>query len=337
MAETRSLQDRMLGALWGAIVGDALGVPVEFSSRAERKRDPVTDMRGFGTHHQPPGTWSDDSSLILCTVDSLINHEFDTHDMGQRFVRWYREGLWTPWGKVFDIGGTTRCAIGRLEKGVDPELAGDDDENSNGNGSLMRILPIALRFASSDRGHSSRPGASGGVSPQSLPSDQLLDRAHRVSSLTHRHPRSQIACGFYCLMAAALLKGATPVDAYRTAVDIGLKMYAAPPFLREMAPFRKFVSGKIHELLESDIQSSGYVVDTLEASVWCLLTSSSYEEAVLKAVNLGEDTDTTGCVAGGLAGIGYGVSAIPQAWLSQIACAQDLQAVLDKFMARISG
>jgi len=101
-----SLRDRLLGGLWGAVVGGALGVPVEFRSREERKRDPVTDMRGYGTHHQPPGTWSDDSSLVLCTVDSLVNHELDLHDMGQRFVRWYREGYWTPWGKVFDIGGT---------------------------------------------------------------------------------------------------------------------------------------------------------------------------------------------------------------------------------------
>jgi hypothetical protein len=132
--------------------------------------------------------------------------------MGQHFVRWYREGLWTPWGKVFDIGGATRDAISRIEKGVNPELAGGNDEASNGNGSLMRILPIALRFAD-------------------LPSDQLLDRVHRVSTLTHRHVRSQIACGFYCLMVAALLKGAGPFDAYQIAVDTGLKIYTAPNVL----------------------------------------------------------------------------------------------------------
>jgi ADP-ribosyl-[dinitrogen reductase] hydrolase len=313
MDRETSVSDRLLGGLWGAVVGDASGVSVEFTSREERRRDPVTDMRGYGTHHQPAGTWSDDSSLLLCTVDSLVNREFDLRDMGRRFVRWYREGYWTPWGKVFDIGGTTRRAIGRLEKGVDPELAGDDDENSNGNGSLMRILPVALRFAG-------------------LPADQLIDRVRRVSALTHRHPRSQIACGFYCLMVASLLKGSTPLEACRKAVDFGLKAYAKPPYLAEMGSFIKFVSARIHELPESDIGSSGYVVDTLEASVWCLINSSSFEEAVLRAVNLGEDTDTTGCVTGGLAGCYYGVSAIREDWIRGLAEEESLQVLFNNFV-----
>jgi ADP-ribosyl-[dinitrogen reductase] hydrolase len=300
-----SARDRLLGGLWGAVVGDALGVPVEFTSREERTKDPVTDMRGYGTHHQPPGTWSDDSSLLLCTVDSLVHHDFDLLDMGQRFVRWYREGYWTPWGKLFDTGGTTRRAIGRLEKGIDPEIAGDDDENNNGNGSLMRILPVALRFAD-------------------LPPGELLNYVNRVSSLTHRHPRSLIACGFYCLMVTELLKGSAPLEAYQNCIEVGLKAYAKPPYLPEMAPFVKFVSARIHELPESGIGSSGYVVDTLEASVWCFLNSSSYEEAVLMAVNLGEDTDTTGCVAGGLAGCYYGVETIPKEWVHQIAIKRDI-------------
>ncbi len=307
-----SFRERIQGGLWGAIVGDALGVPVEFTSREERKRDPVTDMRAYGTHHQPAGTWSDDSSLLLCTVESLL-HGFDLHDMGQRFVRWYREGYWTPWGEVFDIGGTTRRAISRLEQGIEPEMAGDSDENSNGNGSLMRIIPIALRFADS-------------------PPEELLSYAHRVSSLTHRHPRSLIACGFYCLMVAELLKGSEPLDAYRRAVEIGLKTYAKPHYVHETAHFLKFLSGRIHELSEPDIGSSGYVVDTLEASTWCLLTSSSFEEAVLKAVNLGGDTDTTGCVTGGLAGCYYGVESIPTKWQEQIARKAEIEAVFERFL-----
>lgn len=312
MNQEVSRSERILGGLWGAVVGDALGVPVEFRSRDDRKRDPVAGMRGYGTHYQPPGTWSDDSSLLLCTVDSLINHEFNLHDMGQRFVRWYREGYWTPWGQVFDIGGTTQKAISRLERGVNPEMAGDSDENSNGNGSLMRILPIALRFAD-------------------VPAAQLLDYAHRASSLTHRHPRSQIACGFYCLMVAALLKGSSPLEAYTASVDTGLKVYARQPYLSEMAPFRKFVSGRIYESDESDIGSGGYVVDTLEASVWCFLNSSSFEEAVLKAINLGGDTDTTGCVVGGLAGTHYGVQAVPNTWLEMMARKSDIETLFGEF------
>lgn len=316
MTPKKVYTNRILGGLWGAVVGDALGVPVEFSSREGRKGNPVTGMRGYGTHSQPPGTWSDDSSLLLCTIDSLVNHEFDLHDMGQRFVRWYREGYWTPWGQVFDIGGTTRRAIVRLEQGVAPEMAGDSDENSNGNGSLMRILPIALRFAD-------------------VPAARLLDYAHRASSRTHRHPCSQIACGFYCLMVVALLKGSSPLEAYTTSVETCLKFYACQPYLSKMAPFRKFTSGRIHEVAESDIGSGGHVVDTLEASTWCLLNSSSFEETVLKAVNLGGDTDTTGCVTGGLAGVYYGISAIPEEWMHLVAKGDDLGRLLETFVAKI--
>lgn len=137
-------KDRVLGALWGAVTGDALGVPVEFEERAEVRSHSVLDMRGHGTHDQPPGTWSDDSSLLLCTVDSLSRHEFDTEDLGKRFVSWYHEGLWTPWNRVFDVGVTTSQALARIASGVRAEIAGSDNQYSNGNGSLMRILPVAL-------------------------------------------------------------------------------------------------------------------------------------------------------------------------------------------------
>jgi len=312
-----SFRERVLGALWGAVVGDALGVPVEFTSREERKKDPVTDMRGFGTHRQPAGTWSDDSSLTLCTVESLLNG-FDLKDVGQRFVRWYREGYWTPWGKVFDIGGTTRSAIIRLSRGADPEVAGDNDENCNGNGSLMRILPIALRFADSSV-------------------EQLLYYAHQASSLTHRHYRSQMACYFYCLMAASLLKGSAPLGAYRCAVETGAKTYARHPYSQELRHFDRLLSGSIHQLAEPQINSGFYVIETLEASLWCLINSSSFEEAVLKAVNLGGDTDTTGCVTGGLAGIYHGVGSISKAWMDQVAKAKEIEVLFDEFSNEAAG
>jgi len=137
----------MLGGLWGAVVGDALGVPVEFRSREELRQDPVQDMRGYGTYNQPAGTWSDDSSLLLCTAESLLDG-FDTRHLASLFVRWLHQAHWTPWEEVFDVGGTTHRAINNLSKGAEPEEAGLTDENSNGNGSLMRILPIALHYFS---------------------------------------------------------------------------------------------------------------------------------------------------------------------------------------------
>jgi len=139
-------RERSFGGLWGAVVGDALGVPIEFKSWAAIAQVPVTEMRGYGTHQQPPGTWSDDSSLLLCTAESLLNG-FDLQDLGRRFVRWLDERYWTPWGQVFDVGITTREAIRRIAQGGAPEQAGSSSEQSNGNGSLMRILPVALRYA----------------------------------------------------------------------------------------------------------------------------------------------------------------------------------------------
>jgi len=144
---TLSVRERILGGLWGSLVGDALGVPVEFKDRATVLADPVKDMRGFGSHNQPPGTWSDDGALALCTVDSLLHTEFDTQDMGMRFVRWMNEEYWTATGVVFDVGGATADALMQIASGTPAERAGGCDEYSNGNGSLMRILPVALRFA----------------------------------------------------------------------------------------------------------------------------------------------------------------------------------------------
>ncbi len=302
---------RIFGGLWGAVVGDALGLPVEFESRSARKADPVTDMRGYGTFHQPKGTWSDDSSLLLCTAESLLAG-FDLRDMGSRFVRWYREGYRTPWGQAFDVGNTTQRAVRRLERGVDPETAGDSEEAHNGNGSLMRILPVALRFAH--------------LSP-----DELIGCAHRVSALTHRHAWSRMACGFFCLTVRALLSGAPPKEAYAASVREGLRTYAKPPYFSDLQPFLTYVSGKIDELTEDRIGSGGFVVETLEASLWCLLTTSSFAEAVLKAVNLGEDTDTTGCVTGALAGVCYGLDAIPGEWVEVIPRREEIGELFTRF------
>jgi ADP-ribosyl-[dinitrogen reductase] hydrolase len=308
-------EERILGGLWGAVVGDALGVPVEFRSREERRRDPVTQIQGHGTFNQPPGTWSDDSSLILCTVESLLGG-FNTADVAEGFRKWYNEAHWTPHGKVFDVGLSTKSAITRMNRGIEPELAGDSDERSNGNGSLMRIIPAALYFAHS-------------------PAGDLLRNVHRLSSLTHRHVRSHMACGFYCLIAVALLSGADCTQAYRSGVDKFLTNYNKPPYLKELPHFGRVFSGSISELSGRDIRSSGYVVDTLEAGVWSLLTTSSFSDAVLRAVNLGGDTDTTGCVTGGLAGIHYGLQAIPEGWLRQLARRDDLEKLFTLFAASV--
>lgn len=315
MNMTMEVKDRMLGGLWGAVVGDALGVPVEFKPREEVRMDPVTGMRGYGTYKQPPGTWSDDSSLLLCTVESLVNG-FDIDDMAGLFVRFKDEGYWTPHGKMFDIGAATSAALIRFERGTKAIDAGGDGENENGNGSLMRVLPVALRFFDASV-------------------EELMTRAHECSSITHRHPRSLLACGFFCLMASSLLKGFQPERACGDAVEITLRHYDRGPWKEEFPHFGRVLDGKIALLGEDEINSSGYVVDTLEAAVWCVLTTASFSDAVLKAVNLGGDADTTGCVTGGLAGIACGAGSIPGEWLSELARRDDIEALAGRFIGSL--
>jgi ADP-ribosylglycohydrolase len=306
-------KDQIHGALWGAVVGDALGVPVEFQSRQSLRTNPVTGMRGFGTHGQPAGTWSDDSSLLLCTVDSLVScRGFNPADLGQRFVRWESFGYWTPHGDVFDVGMATFQAISHLAHGMSPEEAGGTDEYSNGNGSLMRILPMAIWFRES-------------------PDEELAVYARRASSLTHRHARSQMACALYCLMIKKLLDGASAEEAFEDARKSFGRIYASVPFAQERSHFQFLETGRLSNATEMEINSSGYVMHTLTAGIWCLLTSKSFEETVLKAVNLGGDTDTTGCVAGGLAGACYGAESIPEIWKATVAREQALAALFTQF------
>ena len=310
-------QSRILGGLWGVAVGDALGVPVEFCSRESLDRNPITDLRGYGTHNQPPGTWSDDTSLTLCTLDTLLHAGEDYPALGQSFVQWLEAAVWTPRGRVFDVGNTTATAIRRLARGVPPLEAGRDDEPSNGNGSLMRILPVAFWFAG-------RRTA------------DAIEAAHRFSALTHRHARSQLGCAIFCLIAQRLLGGVDAASAIDKAWHDASAHYGTAPFASELLAYSRIVpAGNLQKLKVREIRASGYVVDALEASLWCLLNSKSFDEAVLRAVNLGDDTDTTGAITGALAGIRYGLEAIPEDWRAKLARFNDLDTLFNAFVARV--
>jgi ADP-ribosylglycohydrolase len=292
--------------LFGVAVGDALGVPVEFQSRESLRQNPVLEMRGFGSHHQPVGTWSDDSSLTFCLAEALTK-EFSLQTIADNFVLWLSKDYWTPRGHVFDIGMATRQAILRLHKGERPDLAGGFDISSNGNGSLMRILPLVLHIQ-----------------------DKTLEERYHltklVSSITHGHIRSVIACFYYLEFARLLIKGVNKWDSYiqlKSVIPVYLRQLEINP--EEIKLFDRLLREDIFLLPEEEIYSSGYVLHTLEASVWSLLTTSHYKEAVLKAVNLGEDTDTTGAVTGGLAGLAYGHETIPKNWIDQLARKEDIK------------
>lgn len=303
------MRSRILGGLRGSLVGDALGVPVEFKKRSEILTNPVTGMREYGTHNQPRGTWSDDGALILCTAESLLHAEFDLQDLGERFVRWMSQASWTATGKVFDIGMTTADSLIRIARGTVAESAGSGDEYSNGNGSLMRILPVALRFANA-------------------PVTTFAERIERASAITHAHARSKMACVLFGLVVRKLLFGSKPQTALDSARDEFAILYEASA---EFRSFRGCLLDDFRTLREDDISSSGYVLHTLHASLWCLVTAGNFRDCVLRAVNLGYDTDTTGCVAGGLAGVAYGADAIPLEWNNQLAKHPDLDRLLTAF------
>ena len=310
----------------GSAIGDALGVPVEFMSRKELALNPVEDMQGGGTHGQPPGTWSDDTSMTLCLLESLGRlQSVDYDDIMNNFVCWMKKGEFTATNTVFDIGISTRYALmayepdSKLIPRTEPLLCGGAKEQDNGNGSLMRIAPMALYLYRQNGNNLSW-------------SD--MEVVHNVSKLTHAHPRSQMACGIYVLIAAELLAGNSLGNAIKAGTCKAYKLYGQRhEFSDEISTYsRLWDIDRFAKLQKHEIKSSGYVVDTLEAVLWCLLNTTSYPEAVLTAVNLGEDTDTIGAIVGGLAGVTYGYENIPAYWKETLLKTDLIEGLCEKFV-----
>lgn len=302
-------------AMFGLVVGDALGVPVEFKPRAYLKLNPVVDMMGYGTHHQPAGTWSDDSSLALCLAESLCGG-YNLNDIAQKFLKWFNAEIWTPHGKVFDIGIATTEAIKMIKHGADPVLCGGASEMDNGNGSLMRILPL-LFYLQNEKDLKI-----------------VFKSVKEVSSITHAHFRSVFSCFIYIVYGLELLKGIDKREAYAN-MQLTLNDFIADHDFeqKEIDLFKRILIDDISAVGENDIYSSGYVLHSLEASLWCILTTGTYKDAVLKAVNLGEDTDTTAAITGGLAGLMYGFESIPENWVNSIVKKVEIEKLCEKMNA----
>lgn len=305
------LKERLYGGIIGLAVGDALGVPVENMDRSHFKNNPVKKMIS-GVHIQPKGTWSDDTSLTLCLADSLAEkYEPDYVDISRKMIQWYTEGYWTANGGFFDLGIAIENAIKKMIEmdSHTPYTCGSTSENQNGNGSLMRILPLAYYFFKNDYDMASKA--------------RII---HDISAFTHGHNRSKMACVFYVEFVLNLLHGLTPMQSYKATI----KIFNEYP-KEELQHFNRLLSGKIHRLSERKINSTGYVIDTLEASIWCFLTTKNYKDAVLKAVNLGGDTDTTAAVTGGIAGTYYGINSIKKDWIDTLARKDDILNLCEKF------
>jgi len=301
-------------AIYAGIMGDALGVPVEFSSRQDLALCSVKNMLGYGRYDQPEGTWSDDTSLSLCTMESL-RRGYDIEDMGRQFCKWLFESTWTATGFVFDAGLTTFISLDRINtEKISARTSGGTSEDDLGNGSLMRILPAALFF-----------------SPEA--DEPFLEKIHEISAITHAHPRAKIACGIYALVVRELIANPDLHQALRGAVQKALGYYSPrEEFKKELSHFIRIVSYAIPDAQEEEINSSGYVIDTLEAALWCSFRHATAKDVLLAAVNLGMDTDTTGMVAGGIAGLAYGLDTIPEHWLRSIALKKEIDALVDSFI-----
>ncbi|KFN48818.1 ADP-ribosylglycohydrolase family protein [Arenimonas composti] len=305
-----SHQDRIAGGLLGLLVGDALGVPYEFHPPGGLPPPEQLEMRppaGFRRAHPsvPPGTWSDDGAQALVLLDSLLENDgLDIDDLASGLCRWRHGGFCAVGGHVFDIGIQTAAALDAVARGVPAAQSGPAGERDNGNGSLMRVLPLALWHRGDDA--------------------DLARSAARQSLPTHGHPRAQLACAMYCLWARAELAGET--DAWE----------AAEVRLRAFAPDLDLRGDELERVLDPDnaarAAGSGYVVDCLWSARRAVDDSKDYEACVRRAIAFGHDTDTTAAVAGGIAGIRYGATGIPERWREHLRGASILAPLLDALL-----
>ena len=308
-------KEQIKAVMLGHAVGDALGVPVEFCDREELDEKPVTDMLGYGTYPYPEGCWSDDTSMSLAALDSLSGGKTDFEDVMLKFCEWYYEDKYTPTGETFDVGNTCSSAIENYFVHRKPiNECGMTGDYSNGNGSLMRIHPFvlyaAMRFLNgTEEGYWRWMGC-----------------IKRASALTHAHERSIMGCHIYADCLSFLLKEST-----KESLRAGIKFAEGDlDYLPEFEHYKRIFDSDFEKLTIDEIKSTGYVVDTLEAAFWCVLTTDNYRDCVLKAVNLGDDTDTVAAVAGGLAGAIYGYDAIPTEWLDMLKRREYIEEMCDR-------
>lgn len=302
-------------SIYGLAVGDALGVPWEASKRDTFK---CTGMRGYGRHNQPPGTWSDDTALTLATLDAITTFSgikrLNLKKIKYNFIQWREFGKFSIDNNTFDIGVSTKRAISKMVMGYSLEESGNNTESSKGNGSLMRMIPVAF-YLKNEKDY-----------------EKKRKICYFMSSITHATDECKIACHFYVELVIKIANRIQSQDSKDVNVEQlinetieGMKdelmmnnKIKEENKKNEKRPFECIVNHSLPKLPREKIRSHGYVIDTLEAALWCVLKNNNYKDTVLCAVNLGHDTDTVAAVAGGIAGILYGYEAIPQEWINQL-------------------
>ena len=295
----------------GLAIGDAMGLPVKFVERDKLLEHPVVEMQSGGTYEKAKGTWSDSTSLSLATMDSIIHcFGISTEDMGNRFVNWMQNSEYTANDERFEIGRTTYKALSKFEKDRLPFESGLPSEDSNGNGALMRMIPIAYYCYSA-----------------SLQVKDIYDIVKRTCYITHCHEVSILGCYIYVLFAVKLLEGKSKFDAYKEVQKNGYSQFSRS----SIDAYKRVLKQNINELGLDDIKSGGYIVESLEAVLWVILQTENFNQTVIGAINLGNDTDSIGACSAGLAGIIYGLESINPEWRIDLKKYTYIRAMCDEF------
>ena len=303
--------NQYLGAIIGHAVGDAMGFPTEFSKREELLQNPVIEMIDSPDVGQPAGSWSDDTAMEIATIDSFIQKKyFDYKDIMDKWVKWISKSEYTPTGVAFDIGRTCLKAIKKYCNGTAPLQCGSTSINENGNGSLMRILPVALYAFS-----------------KNLDDISIRKLTSEVSSLTHAHEVSRLGCYIYVQFIICLLKGYTKEEAYKHIQYLDYSTYD----MHSLKLYTRILDEQIEVQRLDQIKSTGYIVDTLESAIWIFMNAQHYKEAIIASTNIGGDTDTIGAIVGSMAGIYYGFDSIPSSWLDKLQRKDYLIELVDRF------
>ncbi len=321
----KNIYSKVKSSVLGFAIGDAMGVPVEFYSREKLLKNPVTKMMGYGSHDVPEGCWSDDTSMVLATMDSIIESKgINYNNMADKFCDWINDAKYTSTDELFDIGIATKNAlikywtekhpdsrafgIGRTtlvsmnkynKNKVDATKCGGMSFNDNGNGSLMRILPVAFYL----------------FYKNIMDENKIYEIVKSTSSITHGHEISIMGCLIYVVYILNLLNGLSKTETYQNLSEFKYSKYFSD---ETITLYSRILNKEIPNLNIEDISSSGYVLHTLEAVLWVTLNANNFKESIIGAINLGNDTDTIGALVGAISGLIYDFESVPNDWLKDL-------------------
>ena len=287
-------------AIYGFVIGDAMGVPIEFEEREKLMKSPVTNMLGYGSYDVPKGVWSDDTSMTLATIDSIIvnKKELNYNDIANKFCEWINNAKYTATNEVFDIGTTTKYSLMRYwNNNIDATKCGGTGISENGNGSLMRMLPIALYCFYNK-----------------MEDNDIINIVRNTSSITHAHEISIIGCYMYVKYIIFILSKNNKTESYKLLQKIDYSIFNKD----NIDLYERIIKDDISRYSLDTIKSTGFVVDTLESVLWVILNTENFNEAIIGSVNLGGDTDTNAAITGSIAGILYGYDSMNKKWIKDI-------------------